>query len=392
MTLLLMPALAALTAFGAPPNTQPDIPGVDRFQRDCELAGQRLWGTSLCAPVVVVHASSGSFRTSRKPPPAPLPALRGNTAFKWGSENWIMLLDPLPSDPEQRAALLFHEAWHVRQAELGLPSNTVVAGHLEDPIKRFLLRMEWAALKHALQTRGLTRTRHIAQALNFRQRRTGSDPGAAASERDHMRHEGLAAYTGTKLSEAPVKLALAEIEAGPSKASLSRSFGYVSGPAWGLLLDEVAPGWKELLKTGADLPDLVPIKAAAVSRADDYEGSSVLAEEVLAGVKRQAALRDAIHATAPHRSLRLPLAKMNISFDPNSVSAAPDGSPIYRTITVSDLWGQVEVRGSILRISPDYKDAFLPWPLRSSDTVQLAPGWRVQEQTTGGALLIGPSS
>jgi hypothetical protein len=340
--------------------------------------------------VVVVDAATGSYATSRRAPAAPLPSLRGNTAIKWAGEDWIMVLDPLPADSALRRSLLFHEAWHVQQQALGFPANTIVAGHLDEAVARYQLRLEWAALKEALNSTGARRRQHVSQALAFRRRRIGGDEKRASAEREHMRHEGLAAYTGTALSGAPRKLALAEIDAGPRKPSLSRSFGYVSGPAWGLLLDSMAPGWRSRLVGGSDLADLMPVKIASVARADDYGGTALLAEETLAGVERSAALRAALHATAPERALRLPLAKMSMSFDPNSVSAAPDGSPIYRTITLGDRWGEIKVKGSHLRIAPDYTAAFAPWPLRPSDTLTLAQGWKVEERAGGGAALVGP--
>lgn len=381
-----LPLLAAIILFGSSVNAQ--SPDLGTYIRRCASSGKQLWGVSLCAPIVVVDPETGSFRTSQKAPTVPLPSVRGNTAIKWGGVDWIMVLDPLPSDPVRRAELLFHEAWHVRQSSLGLPPNNVVAGHLNDPTARYLIRMEWAALREALTASGSERRSHIAQALAFRNRRIGGHPDAATAERDHMRHEGLAAYTGTALSGAATKLALAELKGAAKRQSLARSFGYVSGPAWGLLLDATVPGWRKRLKSGADLPDLMSIGAATVARADDYGGTSVLAEEMLRGVKLSLALREAVHATAPERALHLPLEKMNMSFEPNSVSAAPDGSALYRTITLRDRWGEVKAEGSVLRIGPDYKMAFLPWPLRASDVLELAPGWNVEEQSGGGALLV----
>jgi hypothetical protein len=384
-----LPALVTLIAgAGAEALATPSPPDLSAFKQRCASAGDRLWGRSLCAPVVVVDPRTGAVATSRKAPGAPLPPLRGNTAIKWGGEDWIMVLDPLPADPAARAAMLFHEAWHVQQEALGLPLNMAVAGHLDDAPARYHLRLEWAALKEALGSTGARRRAHVSQALAFRQRRIRADPERAASERDHMRHEGLAAYTGTALSGAAKKLALAEIEAGPRKPSLSRSFGYVSGPAWGLLLDAMAPGWRSKLAGGADLADLMPAKPAAVLRADDYGGTLVLAEETLAGVQRAAGLRAAVDATAPQRALRLPLGKLNMSFDPNGVSAAPDGSSLYRTITLADHWGEIRIQGSHLRIAPDYKAAFAPWPISASDTLSLAPGWKVEERAGGGAAVV----
>lgn len=376
--------LAAALAAAAPAS-----PELKPYLDTCAAKGERLWGRPLCAPVVIVDPATGKYSTSHATPVEPLPAMRANTSFNWGAQQWVMVLAPLPSDPSDAAALLFHEAWHVHQAALGFPANTAVAAHLDDPTARYLLRLEWAALGAALQSHGARQRGHIAQALAFRQRRLAGKPEAAASERDQMRHEGLAAYTGTALSGAPQRVALEALQGGAKRAALGRSFAYVSGPAWGLLLDRQSPGWRRQTE-GADLPDLMAIKPAAVARAEDYGGGAILAEETLAAAERARRIAAAMTATAESRALRLPLAQMSMDFDPNRVSSGPDGSSLYDKISLGDRWGRIRVDGTALRISPDFTAAFAPWPLPDG-ALELAEGWRVEERAGGGAVLIPPN-
>lgn len=378
MKLLLLLAIAS-----AQPGPMPA--GVSDFLARCADTGQRLWGRSMCAPVVVVDPATGAYRSSR-PPPAPLPPLRANTAFDWAGETWIMVLEPLPADPAELAALLFHEAWHVHQGALGFPANMAVAAHLDDPVPRYLLRLEWAALERSLAAQGAERERHIGQALAFRARRIGGDTGAAEAERAQMLHEGLAAYAGTAASGAPERLALEALRGGSGRAGLGRSFAYVSGPAWGLLLDRVRPGWRAWVGA-SDLPDLIGIPPARLARADDYDGTRILAEETAAALDRRTRLEAALAATDERRALRLPLARMNMDFDPNRVSSAPDGSTIYHRITLSDRWGRIAVEGTGLRIATDFSAAFAPWPLPDG-TLRLEEGWRAVPRPGGGAELV----
>lgn len=360
------------------------------FVRDCDAGGRRLWGQTLCAPVVVVDPATGAFQTTQPPPSAPLPSIRANTGFDWGGRRWIMLLGPLPKDARALNGLLFHEAFHVHQAALGLPANNSLAGHLGTVEGRYLIRLEWNALAAALRSTGAARRTHVAQALAFRARRLAGNEAAAKAEREQMRHEGLASYTGAVLSGDPVGFALSELEGGPRRASLARSFAYVSAPAWGLLLDALRPGWRRALGSGLDLPDMIPIAAARITRPDSYGGGSILAEEALAGAERDARIRAAVEATAEDQGLRLPLGQMQMNFDPNQLLTAPDGSPLYSKITLSDRWGRIEVDGFPLRISPDYKAAFARWPLKAPDKLELAPGWHVEARPGGGAILVPP--
>ena len=300
-----------------------------------------------------------------------------------------MVLEPLPWDPAELAALLFHEAWHRHQKELGYPANMAVARHLDDPVSRYLARLEWAALEKALLMRGEAQRRHVAQALAFRARRLGGNPEAAAAERDQMRHEGIASYTGAALSGDPLRIALQDLREGPSKPALGRSFAYVGGAAWGLLLDRLRPGWRAS-RDPLDLADMMPFGAAATARADDYGGTAILLEETLASVERQRRIAAAVAATAEGRALRLPLARMSMDFDPNRVLGAPDGSSIYEKMILSDRWGRVAVDGVPLRISADFTAAYLPWPL-ASGALELKPGWRVEGRPDGTRTLVGPN-
>jgi hypothetical protein len=289
-------------------------PDLGDFRQRCEADGRRLWGRSLCAPVVLVDAATGQYSTSKPPPSQPLPSMRANTAIKWGGEDWIMVLAPLSSEPEQRASMLFHEAWHVHQQALGFPSNAAVAPHLTAAADRYLMRLEWAALAAALRSSGNAQREHIAQALAFRKRRIGDSREKADSERAQMRHEGLAAYTGAALSGAPLKVATEELKGGAKRAALARSFAYVNGPAWGLLLDRYKPGWKQQQEE-TDLAEMMPTAPARVARADAYGGTALLSEETLAGFERDRRLSAALAATAEGKALRLPLQKMSMDFD-----------------------------------------------------------------------------
>jgi hypothetical protein len=303
--------------------------------------------------------------------------MRANTSFEWSGETWLMLLSPLPDDPVARAALAFHEAFHVHQRELGLPPNTAVAPHLETAASRELIRLEWNALTQALQGKGEAAAEHVRQALAFRAQRLAFDPAFAVAEREQMLHEGLAAYTGAALSGAPTRVALEELRGGAARTGLARTFAYVSGPAWGLVLDELQPGWRKGLGTGVDLPDLLKLAPATATHPEQYGGAAIHAEESAAEAVRQATLQRLLAATDPARSLRLPLAQMGMDFDPNRVTPAPDGSTIYEKMTLRDKWGSVRVDGQALRIAPDFSAAWVQWPLPSPAGLELAPGWKV---------------
>jgi hypothetical protein len=360
------------------------------FLSRCESAGRELWGVSLCAPIVVADPADKIAPWTSREAPGPLPPARANTSFDWQGTTWLMMLAPLPTDPAARNALVFHEAFHVHQRELGLPPNSAVAPHLETAAARVSIRLEWNALAQALQTRGKQRVEHVRQALAFRAMRLAGKPEFATAERDQMLHEGLAAYTGTKLSGEPMRIALDELRGGPTRSGLARTFAYVSAPAWGLLLDELQPGWRKGLGTRVDLPDLAKLAPAELPDPDRYGAVEIRSGEATAAAARQAKLDRLLAATDPKHSLKLPLAQMGMDFDPNRVTPAPDGSTLYEKMTLRDKWGSVRVDGQALRIAPDFTTAWVQWPLPSSNALELAPGWKVVTGEDGAPRLQSP--
>lgn len=378
-------AIALVLAGQAIQPAAEEAAAISAYQADCDSAGRQLWGRPLCAPIVIVDTATGAFHSS-EPAPGALPPLRANTAFQWGARPWIMVLAPLPRDEAALRELLFHEAWHVHQAELGLPANDAVAGHLDDWRGRYLIRLEWNALRAALTASGAARNGHVRAALAFRAQRLAAFPGAADMERAQMRHEGLAAYTGAALSGAPSARALVALDSGPARPGLARSFAYASTPAWGLLLDALRPGWRAALAGGTDLPDLVPLAPARRPNAGRYGGTALRLAEQREGLAREARLLAALLATAEQSALRLPLTNIQLDYDPDQVSTAPDGSRLYARITLRDRWGSITVGAPGLRITSDYQTAYAPWPL-PADALSLASGWRVVERAGGGVEL-----
>lgn len=360
---------------------------LSNYRATCEVSGRALWNHSLCAPVVIVDLTTGRFTASHAAP-GPLPAVRANTAFDWMGTTWVMVLQPLPTDPAERASLLFHESFHVHQRALGFVPNSNVAGHLSTWQARVSLRLEWAELAKALTTDGVAREQHVRRALGFRARRLDGAPVAATDERALMRHEGLASYTGLALSGAPVRLALRELVVGQERASLERSFAYSSGPAWGLLLDVLRPDWKAALTGGEDLPDLMPLPPLTSEVIGDEE-QRIATEERQRDASASERIRSAIAHTVEGSALRLPLSKMSMDFDPNQVGTAPDQSQLYWKITLRDVWGSVVVDGTGIRVLKDFSAVLVPWPLPPDVTLSLEPGWRLEVTNAVPALVRG---
>jgi hypothetical protein len=382
----------------------------------CARDGGRLWGRSLCGPMMFADPStravvasepdgegvlkrSGDVYVGALPPNVNI----ANTAVVWAGVNWMMVMSTaVPADRHRRAAMLLHELWHRRQAELGFPASGAANDHLDTREGRVWLQLEWRALGAALATHGRGRRRAAADALLFRARRRSLFTGAAAEEREMEMHEGLAEYTGVRLSGIPdparfvIDVNLAEQ---PRSESFVRSFAYASGPAYGLLLDEAAPGWTRRLRKGEDLAELLGkrlgiqlprgLEAEAARRGRAYGGEELAASERRREEERLRLVADYRARLEEGPVLSIPLRSMRMSFDPGSLVPLGEGGTVYPNIRVVDVWGVLTVtRGGAL-MNKTFSGINVPAPADASVRPLSGDGWTL-ELNDGWSLSPGP--
>ena len=66
----------------------------------CERDGGRLWGVSLCGPMVIADAATGTIATSQPAPAGDRPRMIGfvNAPVQWGGTTWAAY--SLADDPQ----------------------------------------------------------------------------------------------------------------------------------------------------------------------------------------------------------------------------------------------------------------------------------------------------
>jgi hypothetical protein len=263
-------------------------------QAVCEREGLRLWGMSLCAPMVIADPRTQTIATSQPTPEGSRPRfLLGMNApiewggVTWGSYSWDTLAN---ASPRTARSILLHELFHgIVQLKLGLAASELLNEHLDAMDGRYWLRLECRALARALQEPGARRTTAVRDVLAFRQTRRMLYEGSAEKERALEINEGVASYTGVAAaadSEADAIAGALEALAGAeSGESFVRTFAYFTGPAYGLLLDASSPVWRQRIRATDDFPALLagafsvqPATDAAASAAR-YGGAEIRAAE-----------------------------------------------------------------------------------------------------------------
>ena len=354
----------------------------------CDRDGGRLWGVSICAPMVIGDARTQTFAASQPPPDAPPPKIIGllNGPIQWGDTMWAaMSWDTIANwPPRTRGEAFLHESFHIVQMRLGLGVGRDESEHLDLLDGRYWLRLEWRALARALGESGEARALAVRDALAFRQARHTRYPDYVESERALDINEGLASYTGTVLaapSEADAIAGALDLLADAENGeSFVRTFAYASGPAYGLLLDAASPGWPRKVRASDD-PAVLLMRALAIRPAADaaaaaarYGGAELRAAEERREQQRQARIAELRRPFVDGPVFVMPGGGGGFS-DSRGAVVIPDVGTVYvGPYRMSGPWGTLEADKGVL-IATDGRSRRLPAPVPGDGATISGDGW-----------------
>ena len=386
-----------------------------QLKQTSDREGGKTWGVRLYGPLMFVDPASRNVVANQADLEHKLVVQDGvfvgtlpqeinpaNTAFDWAGVHWTMVMWPVSEFRQARERLLLHECFHRLQEKLGLTARDAVNAHLDTLNGRIWIQMEWRALERALRETGPARKAAIADALLFRAFRRSLFAGSAGNENALELNEGLAEYTGVKLSSADLRetavranLILRQTRNNPTFA---RSFAYVSGPAYGVLLDLSGRPWRTGLGPTADLGVLLQQRFGLRVRASEmaaraallrYEGDEIVSIETREDQRRKQQIADARKKFLDGPVLILALSgDVRYSYDPNNVIGIDANNTVYPTMRLVDTWGVLTVTdGAWLERAPSGQLllARLPAPSDLSArplkgdgwSLELASGWEV---------------
>jgi hypothetical protein len=398
--------LAALPTAFAQSDLGPARTGLSEFGDVCAKEDSQLWRTSLCGRIVLVDPRTRRALSNARDPEnqfterdgvfeGTLPGrfLLANTSIRWGTEDWAMVLLPLPVDRYSRVRLLTHESFHRIQKGLGLEASDQANSHLDTESGRIWLRLELRALAQALRLEGQAGRAATNDALLFRAARRNLNPGSDANENALEIQEGLAEYTGTvvalKFSGESVNRVARAVEAFEDQSSYSRSFAYATGPALGLLLDRYDENWRRVLKANTDISGLLAkavdstpeanVVAQARKRAAAYGYSAVAEDEQARDRRRKQQLAAFQSRFIDGATLRFPrTAELQRSFNPNNLVTMGDSGTVYPTGTFTSRWGRLEVDDVGALLAPDNQSLRVSAPADVSARPLAGPGWKLE--------------
>jgi hypothetical protein len=418
---LVVAVLVAAGAHSSPPVLDPAAATAMFAEAEAvsERDGGALWGMALYGPMIFVDRASRKIIANRPDPEGRLHAeggvwvgtlppdyLPANTAIDWQGQRWTMLEWPIWGDAQARARLFAHEMFHRIQPRLHLLMTDKANPHLDTLEGRVWLQLEWRALAVAMTSSGQAQVQAIRDALAFRAHRLALFAGAADGERAMELNEGLAEYTGVGIAAVDALSArryAAQKLLAASDPTFVRSFPYVSGPAYGLLLDQRAPGWRHRLAATSDLAGMLAASlprgpaANAPGRAENYGAAALRLSE-----ERRATEAEAVRAQYRAKLidgavLMLPNLghRFRVSFNPSGLVPMGDAGTVYPTMQVSDEWGSLNAREGVL-MAGNWSRVTVTAPADPSGmhiagagwSLDLAPGWRLVPGERPGSFTV----
>lgn len=409
--------LLALALIGSAPAATPASPGpvisaaaaqrtFARAHTLCTADAGRLWGVSLCVPMMLVDPQTRRTALNAAVPGATadgaifrltLPAGTpiANAPVEYGGVHWAQILWPLSGSSDMQAVTLMHESFHVVQPKLGFTGFAGTGSISGDPFLdtqpgRVWFRGELHALRAALQSTGSARRGALHDALAMRLYRDSLSAATAEQERQLDVMEGLAESTGIDAGlplARRIPYALTDITFVESQPSYARAFPYATGPAYSELLDAASPNWRRTVTRKSDIARMAmrayglnvsaPSAAQAKAIIARYGGAAIRSQEGARATRKTALQAKYTRELIDGPTLSLPMKGFNISFNPRDIEAFGSHGSVYHTLTVKAPWGGITVSGGDAMIDADFHTLTVTAPANASGSSITGQGWKL---------------
>jgi len=336
----------------------------------CKRDNGKLWGKNLYGPIMFVERVTRRIVANQPDNEGILKSKDGvytgiypkelvlsNAPVKFGGTQFAMVPLPEEEDEYRIKTRTIHSLFHLFQKNEGVIASTFNLTNMDEKEARLWIKLEWKALRKAINSQGEERQLAIRDALIFRGSNRELNRKYATDENRFETYEGLATFTYTLLctnspEEFKSKLFenLARIY---SMQSYARSYGFIHGALYASLLYDKGYDFKNIKTDSIDLGDTVRelykielpdiCRDVAGSLAVNYDIESVNKEEE----KREAEIKESIHNQISIFTEKpvvfLELESPSFDFEPEDIHSLDTLGTIYNSMRVSDNWGKLTV-------------------------------------------------
>src|SRR5262249_20249808 len=194
-------------------------------------------------------------------------------------------------------------------------------------------------------------------------------------------YTGVAAWANS-LADAR-RAAASAAAGGEAQESFVGNFEAASGPAYGVLLDDLLPGWRRQVRGTSDLGDLLgsatnrPPTADVAVAAARYDGAALRTAEEARDRAQQVRVAELRRRFVDGPVLTMPGAGRGTSDTTGSVGIPGVGTVFFRNFTLSAQWGRLNANDGVLR-SADGTTLSVPVTGPLEGTTLKGSGWSAE--------------
>ena len=336
----------------------------------CNLDSGRLWGQNLYGPIMYVDRISRKIVANQSDNEGLLKSKDGvytgiypkeliisNAPVIFGGKQFAMVPLPPEEDDYRIKSRAIHSLFHRYQENEGVSVSAFNANNMDEKEARLWIKLEWKALRKAINTTGDERTLAIRDALIFRGSNRELYPKYAGDENRFETYEGLATFTYTHFctkSPEEYKTRLFEnLDRVYSMQSYARSYGIIHGALYLTLLYEKGFDIKTIKTDKFDLgkavKELYKIELPSVCRdvagslAVNYDIEAINKEEGKRNSDIEQSIHNQISIFTEKPVVFLELESPYFDFEPEDVHSLDTLGTLYNSMRVSDNWGKLTV-------------------------------------------------
>jgi hypothetical protein len=348
----------------------------------CNMDNGSLWGKNLYGPLMFVDRPNRRIVANQPDKEGLLKEKAGvYTGFypkeliinfnpvKFGGVLFAMAPLPNEEDDYRIKTGAIHGLFHRFRETSGFVSTSYNTNNMDEKEARFWIKLEWKALRKALDSEGESLKLAVRDALVFRGSNRELYQKDADDENRFENYEGLATFTYTLLctnSETEYKKQLFDnLDRIYAMQSYARSYGFIHGALYATLLKNKGFDFKNIHTDNFDLgtavKELYNIELPAICR--DVAGSLALSYDIDAINKEEEtrlsdireSLRKQTSTFTEKPVVFLELESPYFGFEPEDIHPLDTMGTLYSSIRVSDNWGKLTVDKVGCLISNNFK-------------------------------------
>lgn len=354
----------------------------EKIEAACDKDNGKLWGANLAGPVMFVDRETRKIVASAPDKEGTLKEKEGiytglyprenivnNTAVHFGGTLFGMA--PLPGNEDEFRIVFraLHSLFHRYQDSIGFTSSGYNTGNMDEKNARLWIKLEWKALRKAIDSEGPDQQVAVRDALIFR---GTSNELYQNFTRDRIRfetYEGLATFTHLKLitnSPEEFKTRLFEnLDRIYALISYARTYGTIHGALYATLMHNKGFDFKTIRSEDTDLGEIAKnlygvtlpsvCRDVAGSLALNYEIETIREEEARREQEVNARIDRTVSTFTDKPVVYFELISPYFDFEPEDIRPLGSHGTLYNQIRTSDNWGKLTVDKGGCLVSNNYK-------------------------------------